>query len=285
MSQLLDNLSNIFTFVVKNQQAIDAFAQFLLKYGYVSADVEHSIEDLIDVIRQIQISAGLNPTGAIDGQTLGILNWPRCAVKDKMDVSGLKKWGSNHITYYLDSFPNSLTQEAWVGVYEESFKRISAVCNLTFERVTNKSDGGIIIDSDFIDGPSNILGETELPNTSNFSGNLSELIDKDEKWLTLGQTGKGIYLVNVVTHESCHALGVGHCMTDPTQLMAPYYSPNVDRPQSWDINQLQMRYGPPTTNPTSPPNTGTPIPTVKEVVVRFKNNQVSVDNFRLVPIN
>ena len=66
--------------------------------------------------------------------------------------------------------------------------------------------------------------------------------DTDEIWVK-NREEKGTLLRNVAAHEIGHILGLSHSSVN-SALMAPYYDPNVDRPQqNDDVTRIQQLYG------------------------------------------
>lgn len=290
---LIDNLSKIFDYAVKNEDNIDKMLQYLVKFGYLDASIEADIEKVLNAIVELSTSAGVvNTNGIIDARTLQILALPRCGCVDKQNltenIAGLPKWGKNNLTYSITGHGNPLTQEQWDAALAKAWQNHADICNLTFTRVDGPADINISMGSgpqDDFDGPGNVLAWCQLPPNSNFTGQLQSKGDISENWLPLGGTGRGILVENTFCHELGHGLGLSHTDT-PNSLMNPFYNIAINKPQAWDIQQLQARYGKPLNSnpiPVIPPTTGS-TPTEKEVVIRISHNTVSIDGYRLVRI-
>lgn len=121
-----------------------------------------------------------------------------------------------------------------------------------------QSEANIVIKFGPIDGPSKILAQTELPcGPDSPSRVLSFIADSSEQWTY-------DFFCTVLTHELGHFWGLEHGPTG--NLMAPYYDPSISTFQTWDVQQIQSRYGNfQGTTPTPVPPTPTPISITKNV--------------------
>lgn len=185
----------------------------------------------------------------------------------ELALMGESKWGIKHITYFIQSYPPGLSHAATDAVFVQAFTNWSSVCDLTFSRASDASSANIVINSGRgrrakVDGPLGILAWCYLPSGDQFAGQLQMMLDADEDWTDgKAQSQSQIQMLNVVTHELGHGLGLDHTNIQ-RQLMNPVYSSAIAAPQpAYDIAQVVARYGQPSATPVPmPPVTPPPIP-------------------------
>jgi matrix metalloproteinase-11 (stromelysin 3) len=81
--------------------------------------------------------------------------------------------------------------------------------------------------------------------------------DLDEAWAKNPGGGR-IGLLHVACHEFGHLIGLEHSQT-PGQLMNPFYTPRISRPQAEDAARAKKYYGPARETPSAP-SPGAPSP-------------------------
>jgi hypothetical protein len=290
---IIDAIGKLFSFVVKNNENVIKIVNYLEKYGYIDAKAEYTVEEIVRIIVKLQELAGIQATGIVDGKTLRILDWPRCAHKDFVteNATGLNKWGKNKFTYYINSIDTDMSKEDWIETFKIALDHGRDVCNVSFERVLDLREADFKIDfgrgrANDLDSTGGTLAWQELPYGSNFNGQLRGMFDADETWLShKNRTGRGIWAIAVIRHEILgHGLGLSHTNV-ANQLLNPFYSANLDTLQNgYDIQQLQSRYGKAVTIPTTPTTPTTPS-NGDEIVVRFKDGKVNIDGYRVSKIN
>lgn len=291
MPTLIDNISKIFDFAVKNEDNIDKVLRYLVRFGYLDKDDGLGIEDILDAIVNLHSTVGaVNPNGIIGAQTLNIMTLPRCGCRDVQKqtegIGQISKWGINDFSYYLDGY-NDMTKEQWSATVRAAFDEGEKVCNVKFTEIFNPNNANFIFSlgqgrQDQFDGQSGVLAWNELPPSSNFKGQLLGKADKDESWIGVGMTGRGILFKNVFAHEVLgHGLGLDHTNV-PNQLLNPFYNVAIDKPQKgYDIEQLVMRYGKPVSVPSVPSNPQAP-QNPDELVIRIKGNAtVRIDGYKV----
>jgi len=260
---LLDNLITIFQAANQNPDKVKTALNYLQYFNYVATHDDVSVEDILQSIKRFQEQFGINEEG-IGPKTIKAMEWPRCGVKER-DVQAalgtVAKWGLPDITYYIRSRDSDLSPAIYDACLGKAFDFWSAVTPLKFHKVDSENQANIVADTgssraDDFDGPSGVLAWFQLCPSPNFKGQLLGKFDLSETWVA-DSTKRGIILVNVACHEFGHALGLEHSNVS-SALMAPFYSPNVDRPQqNDDIPRIQALYGKPVATPAPTP---TPVP-------------------------
>lgn len=259
---LIEKIGKIFNYIDKNQENIILVCNYLKNYGYIDEGNSEKIEDIVEIIRGFQRTAGLDETGMIDGKTLRMMSYPRCRMTDRQELNS-GYWGIKDLTYYIQSYDNDISREEWGEAIRSACDELSYVCGITFDEVNSKNSANIVMNvasgrRNGFDGSSGTLAYAYLPPQANYKGQLGLYFDADEMWLGLKGGSRGIYLKNVACHELGHNLGLSHSKIS-TALMAPFYSPKIDKPQqNDDITRLQSLYGKPRTTPTPTPD---PVPT------------------------
>lgn len=234
------------------------FAAFAEPYGY---------EDSPAGIAAAQADYGLEPTGKLDGVTATVLSrTPRCGCTDAQPVAGqLDRWGIPVVSYYIDSYPGGIRlSTAQVDqVVAAALASWSAVCGLKFAKAPDAARCNLLMGTargrrNNFDGPGGTLAWCEIPQGSNFRGQLNMMWDMDEAW-TVDASANGILLLNTTAHEVGHGIGLYH-NSQPNQLLNPVYNPRIATPQSYEIGQVVERYGKPQAAPTPSPGPGNPSP-------------------------
>lgn len=272
--------------------------KYLKAYGYLKDKTGLDLGDFIKAIKTFQEWFGLiDNDGTLTPLTVRAMEYARCSVPENLEyenitAANVPKWGIPHLQYFIEEFVPGLTKEEVRAIYRQSFDSISEVCGLTFEEISSGNRANLIMTTGNRNGlgsSGGTLAYAYLPSSNNFTGQLYSVFDRAEIWLGIGDaTKRGIYLLNVHCHEcGGHNCGLSHSK-DSKALLAPYYSPGVTKPQSDDIKQLQLRFGPPKTptKPTVPVTPTTPSnPTDNdEIVIRIKNKVVNIDGYRVTKL-
>ena len=249
---------------------------YLTKYGYAesqswtkSLEKEDSYKSLVNQsVIGFQEFARIDPTGILDESTMEMMKTPRCGVKDAVGKgAGARrkkrwalqgsKWKKSEITYTVSRYPSSrvLTRNDVDKTVRKAFKLWSDASRLTFIYVAKKADIEIGFfklehgDGDAFDGPGGSLAHGFFPD---FGGDVH--LDDSENWTI--DSSDGINLLQALTHEIGHSLGLSHS-DDRDPIMAPFYkgyNPDLSLTPD-DINGIRTLYGSnkPKPTPTPPP--------------------------------
>ena len=182
-----------------------------------------------------------------------------------LDAAALNKWGKSIITWKLSSnatLPGFQLVDL-VDVFKWAFSQWAVHTQLVFNSTALQAD--ITITTGNIDSPGNTLAWSELPGPNAIHQKLTQKFDSSEPFVfSSNPPPNRIDLGAVACHEIGHALGLSHAPVSSRALLAPIYNPPVRLPQSWDITEIQRRYGPvingPTIDPIVPVPPSVPIP-------------------------
>lgn len=201
-----------------------------------------SASALIKVVKTYQKFNGLEATGHVDELTAHRLSRRRCGLPD----FGIKaasgrdcKWPMTDITYYHEISLPGLSDEQVRLAYDTAFNQWAEICAIEPKRVERKEIANIYARSGRgkkynLDSRGGTLAWSELPCDVAKNVQLDQMYDEAEDW-------SFSMAVAVMCHELGHALGLGHLNFGA--LMAPYYDPNVTKPQSEDIEEICRLYG------------------------------------------
>jgi hypothetical protein len=240
-------------------EAID----WLKHYGYLTKEGTITVEDVVEALTKLQkITGALKVDGELGPNTLNAMkSWPRCGVSDRGMLearASVRAWGVKDLTYFIQKRDSDLPQGEWDSIIKEAFDSWQDICSLRFSKVDSTSGANLVISTgrgarDDFDGPGNTLAYAFLPPQQNFKGQLLMRFDEDETWTKVG-ANRGIYLRNVACHEIGHLLGLEHS-NESSALMAPFYSPNIVKPQNNDdVTRIRAIYGNATgPGPVDPP--------------------------------
>jgi hypothetical protein len=172
----------------------------------------------------------------------------------------LARWGKRDLVVGIARNPATgqpfalpgLTTEILEATLLECCRHVEAVCNLHFRLAAPGETADIVVTTGQIDGPLGTLAWSQLPGSTNHSGQLQQKYDHSEKWgVSKNPPADMLDLFRVMLHEFLHALGVPHI--GEGNLLAPRYSRAISTLQAGDIVELVGRYGPPVTAPPPPP--------------------------------
>ncbi|XP_069495142.1 matrix metalloproteinase-18-like [Ambystoma mexicanum] len=230
--------------------------EYLKKYYNLTTDEmtfrSQNRNPFVGKLREMQRFFGLQVTGKLDPDTLGVMQKPRCGVYDVADYSTFPRrpvWKKTQLTYRILNYTPDMAQQDVDTAIQQAFLVWSEVTPLRFIR---KHDGHADIyisfgagyhgDNEPFDGPSLTLAHAFPPG----EGLLGDAhFDEDESW-TKGSEGVNLFLV--AAHEFGHSLGLHHSNV-PGALMYPtyiYIDPEEFQLSHDDISGIQSLYGPPT---------------------------------------
>lgn len=185
-----------------------------------------------------------------------------CGVPDFLGTGQVCKWPDGDIGWGATALPPGVTEEQFTACAMWALNEIARHCGIRPRLVQSMADRPRILSGvRAIDGPMGVLAESELP-----CGNVTlcrQWYDTGEHWSVelLAIRSGNIPLWLVMLHELMHALGLPHAPDGVKAVMAPMLDTTLRECQPWDIQQLQLRYGPPVTQPPVMPPVPTPIPT------------------------
>lgn len=196
--------------------------------------------ELARAVKEYQKFHGLDATGAVGPRTAHNLARRRCGLPDfNINDGTVCKWPQKKITYYTEINLPGLTESQVSLAFDTAFLQWAAVCNIEPTRVEAADKANIYSRSGSgkkhqLDSKGGTLAWSELPCGVESNIQLDQMYDEAEDW-------SYNMAVAVMCHELGHALGLPHLAHG--NLMAPYYDPNVTRPQPGDIDEIVALYG------------------------------------------
>lgn len=172
----------------------------------------------------------------------------RCGTPEREVSPGSEaRWPQGVVTYYEDLVFAGMSRAAIAACYDAACARWTAVCGLRFVRVSDPAQANIVAHTGPIDGPYNILAESDLPYGATAASQMSQLYDDSEPWNAEGTD----ILIACICHEVGHAIGLEH-IPGVGALMDPIIHPGTSSPRPPDIAEADLRYGPPSPSEPGP---------------------------------
>eukprot|EP00092_Neocalanus_flemingeri_P034229 GFUD01037226.1.p1 GENE.GFUD01037226.1~~GFUD01037226.1.p1 ORF type:complete len:547 (+),score=135.67 GFUD01037226.1:230-1870(+) len=259
---------------------------YLMKYGYVAPRngssallTEEGLNRYVKrAVLDFQAFAGINQTGELDPLTVELMDTPRCGVRDIIGHGATAKrkrryvlqgsrWRVNDLTYRITKYPSTdrLSKSEVDQQMKSAFSLWEQATDLRFSK---RDSGSVHIeirfekyehgDGDPFDGPGGTLAHAYFPQ---YGGDVH--VDDTEYWTI--DSFKGTNILQTMTHELGHSLGLSHSDVREA-IMAPFYRgwvPNLKLDQD-DIKAIQSLYGKkvskPTPKPVTTPTTGFVLP-------------------------
>lgn len=216
---------------------------------------------------------------------------PFCSCQIRENViatASLSKWPDPELPWTIVDLVPGVDLEPMIRGTEWGFRQWAGVCRLHPYYTESAAKARLLIGTQRIDGPGGVLAQCELP----FPGlkTVRMWLDTGDDWamelptelidlaivssvkmgLPVPQTMnavRAIILALVVSHESGHAIGIGHAPKNSPNRMAPSYDPRQLVLGQWDVAESVLRYGQPVTPPLPPPPPPTPgVPTMSGIL-------------------
>jgi len=198
---------------------------------------------LAKAIKEYQNFHGIAPTGIVEVRTAHELSRHRCGLPDfNLSAPGEPcKWPMRKITYYSELNLPGITDVQAALAFDAAAMQWASVCDIEPVRVDSHKIADIYARSGSgrsvnLDDRGGTLAWSELPCGVHENIQLDQMYDEAESW-------SFDMAVAVICHELGHALGLPHL--NAGNLMAPYYDPNVTKPQEGDIDEIVKLYGAP----------------------------------------
>jgi hypothetical protein len=243
----------------------DAAIARLYHLGYIDNGIElqevldiRSLPELQDAIAHFQQANNIVETGTVDSETLTALTIARCMTPDR--AGSVCAWPANmpktpegnllikttHRIENLNPLAAELERKAWL----QALANWSQVCGIELVLHTSFADSNIHAEVSVLDAGT--LAYSYLPCNAKPTTKLEQRYNRAVNW-------NYNLLVQVITHEIGHAIGLDHGPRGA--LMQPTANGDILTPQAWDITEVVKRYGPrkgsvPKPNPTPTPEGG-----------------------------
>merc|ERR1711872_595023 len=230
--------------------------EYLTQFGYIDTSNDNAVSastSLRDAVKKFQEFGGIEQTGVIDRATRDLMDTPRCGVGDTVArfVQHGSQWKKTDLTFRVSKYPTSTTLSrkevddevrTAFNMWEEAsglrFGQVEAGQSVDIDIVFERFEHG---DRSPFDGPKGVLAHAFFPA---YGGNVH--MDDSEDWSVI--PFKGSQLLNTLTHELGHSLGLRHSNIKDS-IMAPFYKGwTIDlRLDQDDVKGIQSLYGKPKT--------------------------------------
>lgn len=178
-----------------------------------------------------------------------------CQTEDATAAFRLCKWPDGDIPISIVATPPGVTDAEWAEVFGRVCGWINAACGARLHLIDTARLARILPGSRKIDGLGGVLAESELP-----CGNAvycRQWYDGENWELVWPPADPRKINANLVAlHEVMHALGIPHAPENADAVIAPFYNRKLRGLRPYDVQQLQLRHGPPVAVPVP-----TPLPT------------------------
>lgn len=232
---------------------------WLARFGYLLSD-NPTPEEVDAAVKKMQRVYRLEEDGDPGPITRRAMGLFRCSQKDAnivisdpeaVDapvVVGTKcRWKKSDVSFAIaENFDLGIDKQATLAVIRKGFSYYEPLTGITFRESSDYSSADIQVlvasgKSSGFDGIGNILALSNTPCGST-DKQLKTIFDAAEPWVA--GSGAGIILLSVWMHELGHLCGLSHS-DNPSDLMSPYYTPDILYPQRGDKRRLAALYGVP----------------------------------------
>lgn len=185
------------------------------------------------------------------GSRIRLLTTPRCGCPDHFALPmglapGVAKWPMNDLRIWVGGGLPGVTRERHLEAWQWAITVSHSMCGLRLSLVSSKSQCNIWAGSQWIDGPNGTLAWSYLINPT-----LPPTWQCEQQYDT-GDSWPDEKLRVTVLHELWHALGRQHS-SNQRSFMRPYLLLPFPGPADEDIQEAQVRYGPPSRPVPQPP--------------------------------
>lgn len=179
-----------------------------------------------------------------DGQRL-------CGFDDALAATGqMYKWPSPDVSWCIVADLPGFARESFKAACDAAWFMWTKVCGIR-PRFVDGSSANIIIGIQTL-GPGGVLADCGIPTWNSMQESLRMRVDTAEAWTRSKNPPRDkVDLDRVVAHELAHGCGMFHIARG--NLLADIYSSSIFEPQSADILEMRLRYGPPSITPPPPP--------------------------------
>jgi hypothetical protein len=227
-----------------------------------------------DAVEAFRVYHELPAGSAIDDDVVANLMLPRCGLPDFVrspEAAGVCKWPMLKVTTAQRiSGLNPLAAEVELRCWRQALANWNAVCGLELSLIDAFEMANIY--AQVGNTEAGVLAYSYLPCGATPKTRLQQVYNRATNWSEK-------LLLQVITHELGHAIGLDH--GPQGALMQPTASGTILKPQAWDINQVQSRYGRPKPKPTPDPD---PVPTPEGTTLTI-GGDLAAGTYRLVPTN
>jgi len=235
----------------------EATIAWLVHYGYLQTATP-TPEELSAAVMAMQSVYRLEKDGWAGPITKRAMSLFRCSQSDAKitglntapSLSSILRWQQPLVKYAIaEDFDIGVKRTPVNDIIADGFDVYAPLTGLSFAQVDDLEEADIQILSGVDPGkglgsPGNILAVAQSPGRS--YKKLQVTFDASEPW-SVRDTGPGVILRAVWMHELGHLMGLTHS-GDPSDLMSPYYTPQLLTPQTNDRWRLSQLYGVPFTN-------------------------------------
>ncbi|KAK2168565.1 hypothetical protein LSH36_16g14041 [Paralvinella palmiformis] len=254
----------------------DVFETSVSPLGITSSQFgELRLDDLSDNLKAYQRLHSIPVTGDVDDRTMEEMMLPRCGLRDMKNMAqdmkrrkrytvASARWDTNSpLSYWFKYYSKKLSHEDQRRIFAEAFKIWSDAADISFIEGsdTNKDIEILFARGEHgdgpqarFDGPGHVLAHAYFPSSAKIGGDAH--FDEDETWTD--NTTAGINLLQVVTHEIGHSLGLGHSSVRSAIMFPSYtgYQKNLALDYD-DVLGIQKLYGPKKSKTTTTATTTT----------------------------